>query len=569
MQSLIAALANHLWQSTVFLAAVAAACLLLRHHSPRLRYWMWLAASLKFLIPFSVLVSLGAVFERPPESLPAIQARTVAQVSYAFATAPASMVGADAQTATAAWPTILLCLWAAGFVGVAAYRLRQWRSLLAVRRRGQRVPFAFPVPAVEADTLIEPGIFGIVRPVLLLPAGLRGELTGEQLAVLVEHELCHLRYRDNVTAAMHMTVEALFWFYPPVWWIGAKLVAERERACDQSVLARGGSAEVYAASLLSVCRRYLESPLPCVPGVTGSDLKTRIHDIMTGRTGRPLGAARKAALALAALVAVSLPVAIGVLRGQGPPPEYTYDTVSVRPADPDGGRMGLISDPQGNIRGQNVTAMMLLTFAFDVPASQLAQVPEWVISERFDVTFTPKRRENLKDRRVPRDQMEGLMSRQRERMQAVLRDRFGLVMGSESRGRLLYSLSVAQGGSKLTANDDPKPVMRLRQGQVTAKAATMTMLTRFLSAQLGRPVVDQTGLEGGFDFTIEWTPDRPLMAPNGTPVRAGSGRPPLVGGAGRPAMAAALREQLGLELESRNESAPVLVVEKIERPEAN
>ena len=56
---------------------------------------------------------------------------------------------------------------------------------------------------------------------------------------ILAHEFSHLRRRDNVTAAIHMAVEALFWFYPPVWLIGARLMAERERACDENVLACG------------------------------------------------------------------------------------------------------------------------------------------------------------------------------------------------------------------------------------------------------------------------------------------------------------------------------------------
>ena len=569
MQALIGPLANHLWQSTAFVGGVAAACLALRHCSSRLRYWLWLTASLKFLVPFSLLVTLGAFFERPPESLSPVQTATVTQVAFAFAPAPSSLPAEDTPAALSAWPTILLCVWAVGFVAVVGRRFGQWRSLLAVRRLGKPVSIAFPVPVVESNSLIEPGIFGILRPVLLLPRGLRDALSPEQLATLIEHELCHLRCRDHLTAALHMAVEALFWFYPPVWWIGAKLVAERERACDQSVLELGASAEVYAESILSVCRRYLASPLPCAPGVTGADLKTRIQEILARRIDRPLGAGRKAALALAALAAVSIPVAIGALRAQAPPgaPAYTYGTASVRPADPNGLRSLINSGPEGGMQGENVTAMKLLTFAFDVPASQLAGVPDWAQSERFDVAFTPDGEETIMTPGMPPDELEALMSRQRQRMQAVLRDRFGLVAEKESRGRPVYALTLAGSGSKLTANDDPKPSMRLHPGRVTAEAATMKMVTRFLSAQLGRPVVDETQLDGGFDFALEWTPSRPLMGPDGAPVRVGSGQPSAAGD--DPALAAALTEQLGLRLESRNQPVSVVVIEKIEKPSAD
>jgi len=86
--------------------------------------------------------------------------------------------------------------------------------------------------------------------------------------------------RDNLAAMVHMAVEALFWFHPLVWWIGARLVDERERACDEDVVGRGTEPDVYAESILKTCQFYVESPLVCVSGVTGSDLKRRVEQIM-------------------------------------------------------------------------------------------------------------------------------------------------------------------------------------------------------------------------------------------------------------------------------------------------
>ncbi len=77
--------------------------------------------------------------------------------------------------------------------------------------------------------------------------------------------------------------EAVFWFHPAVWWIGARLLEERERACDEAVLQSGNEAEVYAEGILGVCKLYVESPLACVSGISGSDLKKRIVRIMTQR----------------------------------------------------------------------------------------------------------------------------------------------------------------------------------------------------------------------------------------------------------------------------------------------
>ena len=80
-----------------------------------------------------------------------------------------------------------------------------------------------------------------------------------------------------------MFVETVFWFHPLVWWIGKRMVEERERACDEEVLRLGSEPQVYAEGILNVCKLYMESPLACVSGVTGANLKKRIEAIMSNR----------------------------------------------------------------------------------------------------------------------------------------------------------------------------------------------------------------------------------------------------------------------------------------------
>ena len=101
------------------------------------------------------------------------------------------------------------------------------------------VPLDIPatVGVRASPGLLEPGVVGWVKPVLLVPEGIAERLTPRQLEAVLAHELCHVRRRDNLTSAIHMIVEAMFWFHPLVWWIGARLVEERERACDEGVLA--------------------------------------------------------------------------------------------------------------------------------------------------------------------------------------------------------------------------------------------------------------------------------------------------------------------------------------------
>ncbi len=95
------------------------------------------------------------------------------------------------------------------------------------------------------------------------------------------------------------------------------MLEERERACDEEVLNLGNQPRVYADAILNVCKLYAESPLACVSGVTGSDIKRRIEAIMTNRKGQTLNRAKKILLASAGFAAVAGPVMIGVLIGIG------------------------------------------------------------------------------------------------------------------------------------------------------------------------------------------------------------------------------------------------------------
>ena len=153
-----------------------------------------------------------------------------------------------------------------------------------LRRIERRAGVKRPIALVASDAAMEPGVFGIVRPVLLWSRTVGRHLNGEQVETIFAHEVSHVRRRDNLAAAVHMIVEAALWFHPLVWWIGSRLVDERERACDEAVLVSGHHPEVYAETILKACRLYVESPLPCVAGVTGSNLRKRIERIMSNST---------------------------------------------------------------------------------------------------------------------------------------------------------------------------------------------------------------------------------------------------------------------------------------------
>jgi uncharacterized protein (TIGR03435 family) len=316
---MIPGLLSHLLQSTIFAGVAWPLALALRRNRAQVRYWIFFTASVKFLIPFAALVGLGALVPRHATAPPAIAGwmDTVERIGEPL-TVPAVAAQAAAHAAVAIspipWGTIALAVWACGFAAIVACWLVRWRRVRVLRRWASTLALEFPVPVMSTPGLLEPGVFGVFRPVLLVPEGIVERLNAAELDAILAHEGCHVRRRDNLTATIHMAVQALFWVHPLVWWLGARLVEERERACDEEVIALGNTPRIYAAGILNVCRHYVESPLVCVSGVTGSNLKRRIEAILANREALRLNYARKMALAVTALTALALPVAIGVVH---------------------------------------------------------------------------------------------------------------------------------------------------------------------------------------------------------------------------------------------------------------
>ena len=272
---------NHLWQSSCFALLAGLLALALRKNSPKVRYWVWLAASLKFLVPFGLLVSVGSLVPRPvpqPASLPApVFSNTLVQIAQPLSTTPGIT-----HTPLHWMPAAIGIVWALGFLAIALVRYRAWLRVQVALCAGVPVDLPIPVRALITPGAEEPGIVGFLRPVLVLPVQLLEHLNARQLGAILTHEMCHVRRRDNFLAAVHMAVEAIFWFNPLVWWIGSRMLEERELACDEEVLRAGCEPKDYFDGILEVCRFYTESQLPCISGVTGADIKKRLRGILAG-----------------------------------------------------------------------------------------------------------------------------------------------------------------------------------------------------------------------------------------------------------------------------------------------
>ncbi len=545
-------LVNHVLQSTLFAAVVAALTLALKTNHARTRYWLWLAASLKFLIPFSVLVSLGGYFGSfvTPPTIQHSWMIVNEEIGRPFSQAPEYGIAAPAVHLSLFNMYLALgVVWFCGFAAVLYSWWKRWRrisdalrisqpvragrELEAIRRLQYATGIVTRVELAFSPASLEPGVFGILRQTLVLPAGISDHLSDAQLEAVLAHELCHVRWRDNLSATVHMFIEAVFWFHPLVWWLGARLVDERERACDEDVLRLGSEPSVYAESILRTCKFYLESPLVCVAGITGSNLKRRIEGIMTHRASLRLDFGRKLLLFAAALSAFAAPVTVGFLS-------TSLEVASIKP-NSSGSHQARFLHSSGQLKTTNTTLTDLIAYAYDLRDRQIVGAPDWLNQDRYDIV--------AKTNGSPGDEPS------RRLVQSILAQRFGLAVHRETNELPVYALMAGEDGPKFHESETPpdgphraRIRMRMTNDSIEGFGVPMSMLARSLSDMTGRLVIDKTGLKGLYDFKVTASE----MSRNSSV----------------PTVFAAVQEQLGLKLEPQTGPVETLVIDRVEKPSA-
>lgn len=387
---MISALLDHLWQSTLFCGAVWALTLTLRGNGAAVRHGLWMAASVKFLVPFSLLFSAGAFisFATPVDADPPIVSEAV-QVA-APVMMPALSIVQSAASPSPALLTGLFIVWLAGALLVSWRWFRAWRAAEAITRSSRQVP-GVPDDVRISDADIEPAVAGVLHPVVLLPAALLQRLEPDQLQAILAHEREHIARRDNFTAHFQRLVEALFWFFPLVWWIGRRQVDERERACDEAVLDRGHDRAAYAEGILAVCRHAFAASSPATSPALSGDLTSRIRDILGTARPHALGALKAAALSIATVVVAAGPLAAGAFDDAARHRDYLASTErlladSTIYIETSTGNAG--PDLRANSREltiRSTTLRELVAAAYDVSAKQVGGGGTWLDSPRYDI----------------------------------------------------------------------------------------------------------------------------------------------------------------------------------------
>lgn len=233
-----------------------------------------------------------------------------------------------------------------------------------------------------------------------------------------------------------------------------------------------------------------------------------------------------------------------------------FDACSIKPSAPGAQGRGL------TVRGKEIVTIntpvsFLVAFVYGVHARQIVGAPAWTETENYDIDGKPAQEG------IPNQKQLKIM------IQKLLADRFQLKFHREKRELSVYAVQVGKGGPKMTVSQmDPKglPGLGFRGlGAMNAANATMADFASLLqTAVLDGPVVDQSGLDGHYDFALNWTPDETQFAGMGIKVPPASDKPDAP-----PALGTAMLEQLGLKLATTKAPVEVLVIDHVEKPSAN
>lgn len=601
---------THIWQSTAFAVGVWTLTLAMRDRAARFRFSLWMAASIKFLVPFALLVALGSRWpgtDSRPSPDPRFYA-VVQQIEKPFAAVPFQTPDLPITShGVADWRRIsilLLGVWLIGSFLMLARLARQWwvahslvkdssplehgREVDVWDRTIVKARIRKPVSIIGIRKGVEPGIFGVRRPVLMWPLGLSQILSDTEIVAIMAHECEHVRRRDNLTVLIQTFVEVFFWFNPMVWLIGEKMIDERERACDERVL-EGAEPRTYADCILKVCAFCLESSLPCVAGVSGSELRKRVLRIAKHRSSKPLGVGPRIGFIIAAISAIALPIGFGAVGGQSLPEQKktqtwqlpappvppsdseltlpTFEVSTVKPSKGDEPSSTLFTPDSVQI--VNIPLISILCTGFRTQLSNIFGAPAWVSKRPFNI-----------EAKVDPEEAAKLASLNLDARRAMLLplvvERFHLKYHLEKREVTIYSLVVAKGGIKMKEitpaapgskeASQPSFLLNMGPGRVESNGTPLAFLALRLSDEVGKTVVDHTGLSGKYAFVLEWTPESNLDSGSA----AGESRSqtdPVTTSAS--SVFTALQEELGLRLEPKKQLGDVVVIDSIEMPTEN
>jgi uncharacterized protein (TIGR03435 family) len=425
--------------------------------------------------------------------------------------------------------------------------------------------------------------FGMCRPVIVLPTAAE-RWRHDHLKRALAHELAHIDRADWFVQCCARVISAAYWFHPMIWALYRRLRLDAEHACDDVVIQRA-DAVAYAHQLITVAEQLTAAiPATSVSMAGQHDLVVRVSAVLD--SSRPHGRAGHIAtttvIGAALLLLFSLgPFSVaGVAQTSSTKIETapltrqwpSFDVASIKSNASGDLRGSMRMLPGGHIEARNRTARLLVQNAYHLQDFQVVGGPAWFQEARFDISA-----KSAGD--VPRIELELMMRR-------LLTERFKLSAHVETRTLPTYVLRLARPDGRLgpaihaatnecvaakrgaapppppganSANEPSFCGFRVYEGKMLAGGVDVPSLAEELTGYAHRPIIDETGLNGVFDFTLDWTPDGGGNTPGPAPQSADNNTT-------LPSFFTALREQLGLKLEPAKGPIEVLVIDRIEKP---
>jgi uncharacterized protein (TIGR03435 family) len=425
-----------------------------------------------------------------------------------------------------------------------------------------RLSLSRPIQLAASPLIHTPTVIGWWRPMVLVPLSAVTGLEPDLVAGLLAHELTHVRRHDYLVNALQCAVEAVLFYHPAVWWLSRQIRDAREQCCDDVAVSLCGDTLSYVRALAELETQRAIVRAPAV-AASGGSLSGRIARLLgmpaPGAHTNMRGSVAAGLLVAAALFAATQGSAQSTIAASKLP---AFDVASIKPSAADT-PLKVDFAPGGRLTISHATLRFLIKIAYDVTDQQIAGGPGWINSRRFDLEGKPLAPYGGDPAKMTPDQIVVFHRPARLRLQRLLADRFQLELQQESQPMAIFALVAGKNGSKLKPSSTKgDPEMSFNHGILLAKRMDMPMLARFLSeGQTGRPVIDETGIDGKFDIRLEWTPD-----PSLDPLQAASQAPAADAGI---SVFSALQQQLGLKLEPRTSPADTLVVKRAELPTAN
>jgi len=444
----------------------------------------------------------------------------------------------------------------------------EWQRRLEALR--ERVRVSSRVRLMVSAWAEAPLVTGWLRPVVLMPIGALNGMPAEYVEALLMHELAHVRRGDFLVNLLQSVAEALLFYHPAVWWVSGHIRTEREACCDGIAARESGDVLMYASALAEL--ESQRSGLRMAMAANGGSLADRVARLL-GEARPPEGGGLVPGVVTGMVLLVS---AYGLFGQAQLRP--AFQAASIKPYVQQGEpfNRSLRPMPGGRLTAHNAPVVMLVQNAYRLQAYQIVGGPDWTNSDGYDIEAKPDH--------------EAGTAEVWQMLQTLLADRFKLAVHRETRELPVWVLEPAKGGSRLPAPKDPncsqdgesgrsasnlgpcgRIMISMNPGalQMLGRSVKMPAFIEMLAAALGRPVLDRTDFKGAADIDLKFTPDELTTGlPGGGGPRDPGGAPQLTD-PGKPNIAAALEEQLGLKLEKTKGPVEVVVIDHVERPTAN